>query len=71
MEFTQLILQMAQENAKHIAILNDETGQLAADIREIRTDVSWLMRFFWLIAATFITSVWTLYKTHKNNKGGK
>jgi len=65
-EFIQFIYELAQKNTEHIAVLNDEVGQIAKDIE-------WLVKFFWVavttILGTFITSIWTLYKTHKN--GGK
>jgi hypothetical protein len=58
-----------QEIMKHIAILNDETGQLAVHYAILNERVDWLCKFFWLLVsgvfATLATNIWQLLKMHK------
>jgi len=41
----------------HIETLNHETGVLAQQQIEIRTDVAWLKKFQWLILSTAMSGV--------------
>lgn len=38
----------------HIETINKECGDIRIDIREIKTNVNWLMRNYWLIAGSSI-----------------
>ena len=71
-EFIKMVYDLATQNAEHIRVLNGETGRLEIAITQIANDVAWLKSFFWLIAGTtlggFISSMLTLWKTHKNGK---
>jgi len=40
--------------SKSYKVLNDHSGTMDANVREIRTDVAWLKRFFWVIATASI-----------------
>jgi len=35
---------------KHIEITNEEMGKIQVDLREVKTDVAWLKRSYWVIA---------------------
>jgi hypothetical protein len=38
----------------HIERTNSELGYVKEDLREIKTDVAWLKRFFWIVAVTSV-----------------
>jgi hypothetical protein len=38
----------------HIDTINKEMGEIERKMGEIKTDVAWLKKFFWLIAASSI-----------------
>ena len=40
-------------------ILNDHSGVVNSNVREIKTDVAWLKRFFWIVATAAIGSLVT------------
>ena len=58
----------SEENAEHIKILNEdsvklvdaqkeiceEIGKIKIDYTEVKTDVKWLKKFFWIIATASI-----------------
>jgi len=64
--------EIIQQILGHIAILNDEYGQLANTVAILQTDVAWLKQFFWAIfgitAATLIGTVANVVLQKKNNK---
>lgn len=39
---------------KHCSVCNEEMGQMNKDITEIRTDVNWLKKTYWIIASASI-----------------
>lgn len=41
--------------ARHMAILNDETGELRDEMIETRTDVGWLKKFLWVLLAGVVS----------------
>ena len=42
---------------EHIAITNAEMGDIKTDVAGIKKDVSWLKKFFFIIATASITSL--------------
>ena len=42
---------------KSYAILNDHSADVVSEMKEIKTDVAWLKRFFWIIATATIGSL--------------
>lgn len=42
---------------KHIATINSEMGDIKQNVAKIKTDVSWLKKFFWVVTAASIGSV--------------
>ena len=68
----QQILETIQEIMKHIAIINDEYGELSSSVAVLTERVDWLCRFFWLIVGTTVSTllinVWQSYKIQKNGK---
>ena len=57
-------ISLAKENARHIKTLNKEMGEVRDEMVTIRlkvegieTDVSWLKRFFFIVAASSIGSL--------------
>ena len=57
-------ISLTRENAKHIANLNDEMGEVRDEISgmnrkvvRIETDVCWLKKFFFIIATSSIGSL--------------
>jgi hypothetical protein len=43
-----------EEVRKEIKIINDEMGDIKEDMAKVKTDLDWLKRFFWIIAASSI-----------------
>lgn len=57
-------ISLAKENAKHIANLNDEMGEvrnhmvaIKREVSTVRNDVDWLKKFFFIIATSSIGSL--------------
>jgi len=51
---------------KHIEIINSELGSVKTDVAQIKTDVDWLKRFFFIIATASIASlIATLFSLSK------
>jgi len=64
----QELYNIAKDNANHIAVLNDETGQLRDSVKlmkndvsalkttlvQVTTDVAWLKKTYWIIAGASI-----------------
>jgi len=46
-----------EEIKEHIKIINDELGYVKNKMTEIKTDVAWLKKFFWIIATASIASL--------------
>jgi len=42
---------------KHYSNFNTEMGSVKQDVSEIKTDVAWLKKFFWVVVAASIGSV--------------
>ena len=42
---------------RHIEIINSEIGEVKTQITEIRQDVCWLKRFFWIVATASISGL--------------
>ena len=63
------------ENARHIAIINDEMGGVQVDLAVVKTNVDWLCKFFWLLAggitSQFLFQLFHYNETRKNNKNNK
>ncbi len=38
----------------HIETTNREMGEVQRDLAKVKTDVSWLKRFFWIVASSSI-----------------
>ncbi len=38
----------------HIETTNREMGHVQTDLAKVKTDVSWLKRFFWIVASSSI-----------------
>lgn len=54
-------MSLEKENAKHIAIINDEMGdmrdkqeEIRIDMAKIKTDLTWLKKFFWIVAGSSV-----------------
>jgi len=73
---------LAQENAKHIAVLNDDFTALASNYVELKStvvsvskDVEWLCKFFWVAVTAsigaLVTNIWQLIKMDKKNSSLK
>lgn len=43
-----------REVREHIDTINKEMGEIEKKMGKIETNVSWLMKFFWIIAASSI-----------------
>ncbi|MCX6262617.1 MAG: hypothetical protein NTY95_17595 [Bacteroidia bacterium] len=43
-----------QKVESEIKIINDEMGDIKEDMAKVKTDLDWLKRFFWIIAASSI-----------------
>jgi len=41
----------------HIEIINKELGNIRSDLAMVKSDVSWLKRFFWIIATSSIAGL--------------
>lgn len=48
-----------EEIKEHIKVINDEMGYVKNKMTEIKTDVSWLKKFFWIVATASIASLIT------------
>ena len=46
-----------EEIKEHIKTINDELGYVKNKMTEIKTDVAWLKKFFWIIATASIASL--------------
>ena len=53
------IMAQGKENARHIAVMNDEMGDLRdhqeemrVDVSVVKTDVAWLKKSYWVIVTT-------------------
>jgi len=46
--------QRLSEIEKHISVINDELGDIRIKMGCIKTDVSWLKKFIWIIASASI-----------------
>ena len=44
---------------KHADVANKEMGKIKQDIGEIKTDLEWLKRFFWVVATASIGALIT------------
>ena len=44
---------------RHADIANKEMGKIKTDIGEIKTDLEWLKKFFWVIAGSSIAGLAT------------
>jgi len=52
---------LEEKNAYHISIMNDEMGDMRdkqetirIDMAGVKTDLAWLKRFFWIVAASSV-----------------
>lgn len=43
----------------HIANTNREIGDIKIDLAEVKTDVSWLKRYFWIVVAASVGALVT------------
>ena len=43
----------------HIEVSNKEMGELRDGINEVKTDVAWLKKFFWIVATSSVGAVVT------------
>jgi len=43
--------------AKHVNVLNNETGELRNDIRKLKTDIGWIKRIVYYLAAIISIAV--------------
>ena len=41
----------------HIEVINGEMGDVKKDLAIVKTDVSWLVRFFWIIAGASVSGL--------------
>lgn len=39
---------------KHLEIANSEMGVIKVDLAEVKTNVNWLMRFFWVVSTSSV-----------------
>jgi hypothetical protein len=46
-----------EEIKEHIKTINDELGYVKNKMTEIKTDVAWLKKFFWIVATASIASL--------------
>ena len=64
-DIIMMIYELAQENAQHIKVLNEEYGIIA-------NNLEWLTRFFWLVTAPIIAAmVGTIYNLMIHRKNSK
>ena len=47
------------ELENHWTVLNDEFGKIKDSISEVKTNQEWIMKFFWIIAGTTISTLVT------------
>ena len=66
MDEINLLLQIARENAEHIAILNDETGEIEIQMAALAADMEWVKKFLWVVVAAalggMVTSIYQMVR---------
>ena len=72
---TEAIKAVIEPIANHVAILNDEVGQLEIDMAVVKSQLAELMWWFRAIAIVFVVAignrVWKVMVTYKNNRLGE
>ena len=68
MEELTIIKQAIIEINQHIAILNDEGGEIVYRLTCLEKDMEWLLKFFWLLMAGIIGNIIAQYLAYKSIK---
>ncbi len=53
-QFVQFVYDIVKEQAKSIKVLNDHSALVDSQIAEIATNVGWLMKSYWVVAAASV-----------------
>jgi len=70
-EVTQIILDLARENATHIAVLNDELGGVEAQLAVQTEQIKFLLWFVYLQIGGMLGLFIQQFRIHKTVRNGK